>query len=36
VNLAVRLERDVLAAEETYQINDEELRAFDIVCRNPD
>jgi hypothetical protein len=36
LNLAVRLERDALAVYQADQVNDEELRALDILCRNPD
>jgi hypothetical protein len=36
LNLAVRLERDALAPEEAYQVNDEQLRALHIACGNPD
>jgi hypothetical protein len=36
LNLAIRPERNALAAHEANQINDEKLRALNILCRNSD
>ena len=36
LNLSVGLKRDLLAPEEARQVNDEEIRALGILCRNPD
>ena len=36
LNLSAILKRDLLAPEEARQVNDEEIRALGILCRNPD